>query len=124
MKLYSRIKIKLRCLYSVAAWDDYLLLWALFKYLKNSVVQNLYNSQCVHKIKTDFHSMMTDQWTRKGCSDPSVDHDLSSKLYPWRNVLVRDPVPASERLAKIQLERRKEMPYVETIPKLYVYHRY
>ena len=84
---------------------------------------NLYNSDCIRRIKSEFHDMISDKWTRKGCDDPSVEHDIAGKLYPWRNVLVRDPVCASERLFQLHTERRKLQP-AEIVPKkLYVYHR-
>lgn len=83
---------------------------------------NVYNVDSMARIKGEFHDMISDKWGRKGCNDPSVEHDIGAKLYPWRSVVVRDAEPASERLRKIHAERaRGDSP--PRLPKIRVYHR-
>lgn len=83
---------------------------------------NLYKSESIAKIKSDFHDMIGDKWSRHGSGDPSVESDLAGKVYPWGNVALRDSEPASERLRRIQASR-PNLPMPDMIPKLYVYHR-
>ncbi len=52
--------------------------------------------------------------------DPSVDHDLASKLLPWREYVARGGETASERLTREHAERGYYCPL--RIPKVRVYH--
>lgn len=83
--------------------------------------RNFYNRESLAKIKQDFHEMISDKWTRKGFEDPSVEHDLGSKVLPWKNVVVRDSEPASERLFRLHSRPMEAGPPI--LPRLYVYHR-
>lgn len=85
--------------------------------------------------------MVSDKWVRKGCDDPSVEHDIGSKvnkhfvlrihftdltmmahqMLPWKTTVVKDSEPASERL--FRLHSRPLSAVHRPLPKLYVYHR-
>ena len=54
------------------------------------------------------------------CRTPSVDHDLASKLLPWREYVARGGETASERLLREHAERGYYCPL--RVPKVRVYH--
>jgi len=66
--------------------------------------------------------MVEDKWKRKNFCDPSVEHDLGRKLYPWQNVVGRESEPASIRLSRVQALRPR-MTTPPPLPKIRLYHR-
>ena len=87
---------------------------------------SLYNAGSLDQIKKDFYHMVEDKWARKGFKDPSVEHDLGRKLYPWQNVVGRGAElaePASVRISRIQ-NSRSRMTTPPPLPKIKLYHQY
>lgn len=83
---------------------------------------NIYNTACLDTIKTDFKAMVEDKLKRKSCRDPSVEHNFGSKVYPWRDIAVKEKEPASVRIFRTQDARPRAVTPVN-MPRVYVYHR-
>jgi hypothetical protein len=83
---------------------------------------NIYNSATLDTLKGEFKSMVEDKWKRKGFNDPSVEHDFGTKVYPWRDVVMKEREPASSRIFRNHDARPRATTPV-SMPRVYVYHR-
>ena len=85
--------------------------------------RNFYNAESVAKIKRDFNELISDKWSRKGMNDPTVEHDIGSKIYPWDNYASSRMAgeTASERLWRVHSRPLEASP--TPLPRMYVYHR-
>lgn len=85
---------------------------------------SMYNSGDIRQMKHEFKTMVEDKFNKRmNCSDPAVDRDFGRKLYPWRDVKVAEPTPASERLAFAHTERARRDVTPVNRPRIFVYHR-
>lgn len=83
---------------------------------------NIYNTGTLDTIKTDFKAMVEDKWNRSQLQDPSVEMNFGAKVYAWRDMHVKEKVPASARIYREQCARPRAMSPTSS-PRVYVYHR-
>lgn len=83
---------------------------------------NIYNTGCLDTIKTDFKAMVEDKWNRSQLQDPSVEMNFGAKVYAWRDMHVKEKVPASARIYREQCARPRATTPTSS-PRVYVYHR-
>jgi len=83
---------------------------------------NIYNTGTLDTIKSDFKNMVEDKWNRQQKQDPSVEMNFGAKVYAWRDMHVKDKIPASARIYRDQNSRPRATTPV-TNPRVYVYHR-
>ena len=83
---------------------------------------NIYNAGTLDSIKNDFKSMVEDKWKRKTLKDPSVEMNFGAKVYPWRDMAVKEREPASARIFRVHDARPRASTPVN-MPRVYVYHR-
>ena len=83
---------------------------------------NIYNTGTLDTIKNDFKNMVDDKWKRSQMKDPSVEMSFGAKAYAWRDLHVKEAVPASQRIYKDQNTRARATTPV-FLPRVYVYHR-
>lgn len=83
---------------------------------------NIYNSDTLGNIKTDFKNMVEDKWNRMRCQDPSVEMNFGAKVYPWRDLATKPHEPASSRIIREQSRGPRATTPVN-MPRVYVYHR-
>lgn len=83
---------------------------------------NIYNTGTLDTIKTDFKAMVEDKWNRSQLQDPSVEANFGAKVYAWRDMHVKEKVPASARIYREQCARPRATTPTYS-PKVYVYHR-
>jgi len=83
---------------------------------------NIYNTGTLDIIKSDFKDMVADKWNRSQMKDPSVEMNFGAKAYAWRDMHVKEKIPASARIYQDQSSRaRATTPTF--LPRVYVYHR-
>jgi len=83
---------------------------------------NIYNTGTLDTIKSDFKDMVADKWNRSQLKDPSVEMNFGAKAYAWRDMHVKEKIPASARIYQDQSSRaRATTPTF--LPRVYVYHR-
>ena len=99
----------------------------LFREFSGTVMEskgyNMYNSQHLQSMKTDFKAMVEDKYRRISFNDPSVGRDAGTKLYPWSNVLHKEHVPASQALGEKHSLRKRQPSPVRPLPKITLYHK-
>lgn len=83
---------------------------------------NIYNTGTLDTIKTDFKAMVEDKWNRAQLKDPSVEMNFGAKVYAWRDMHVKEKVPASARIYREQCARPRATTPTYS-PRVYVYHR-
>jgi len=83
---------------------------------------NIYNTGTLDTIKTDFKAMVEDKWNRSQLKDPSVEMNFGAKVYAWRDMHVKEKVPASARIYREQCARPRATTPTYS-PRVYVYHR-
>jgi len=83
---------------------------------------NIYNTGTLDTIKTDFKAMVEDKWNRSQLKDPSVEMNFGAKVYAWRDMHVKEKVPASARIYSEQCARPRATTPTYS-PRVYVYHR-
>lgn len=83
---------------------------------------NIYNTGTLDTIKTDFKAMVEDKWNRSQLQDPSVEMNFGAKVYAWRDMHVKEKVPASARIYREQCARPRATTPTSS-PRVYVYHR-
>jgi len=83
---------------------------------------NIYNTGTLDTIKTDFKAMVEDKWNRAQLKDPSVEMNFGAKVYAWRDMHVKEKVPASARIYSEQCARPRATTPTYS-PRVYVYHR-
>ena len=83
---------------------------------------NIYNTGTLDTIKSDFKNMVEDKWNRQQKQDPSVEMNFGAKVYAWRDMHVKEKIPASARIYRDQSSRPRATTPV-TNPRVYVYHR-
>jgi len=84
---------------------------------------NIYNTGTLDTLKTDFKSMVEDKWRRMACRDPSVEMNFGAKVYPWRDLAVKEREPASARIFRAHEARGARATTPVNMPRVYVYHR-
>jgi len=84
---------------------------------------NLYNSEQLSSMKSDFKAMVEDKYRRVSFNDPSVGRDAGTKLCPWSNVLHKASVPASQALGEKHSLRKRESSPFRPLPRVTLYHR-
>jgi len=84
---------------------------------------NIYNTGTLDTIKTDFKAMVEDKWNRSQLQDPSVEMNFGAKVYAWRDMHVKDKIPASARIYRDQNARGPRATTPINNPRVYVYHR-
>lgn len=84
---------------------------------------NIYNTDTLDTLKTDFKSMVDDKWKRMSCRDPSVEMNFGAKVYPWRDLAVKEREPASARIFRSHDARGPRATTPVNMPRVYVYHR-
>jgi len=83
---------------------------------------NIYNTGTLDTIKHDFKNMVDDKWNRSQMKDPSVEMSFGAKAYAWRDLHVKEKVPASQRIYRDQSARARATTPT-SLPRVYVYHR-
>ena len=83
---------------------------------------NIYNTGTLDTIKSDFKNMVEDKWNRQQKQDPSVEMNFGAKVYAWRDMHVKEKIPASARIYQDQSSRPRATTPVG-MPRVYVYHR-
>jgi hypothetical protein len=85
--------------------------------------QNFYDKDTLAGIKKDFDELIDDGLGTAATAAAEAEATAINTQSPWRSPQeYRDPLPASERLARVQAARPRDPPHA-FLPKLRVYHK-